>query len=78
MSELISFLVSGLVEKPEDLSVDIIEGEVTSMVTITGASEQIERLRGNDDCILSAIRAVLAATTGRRKVILELSDGGAA
>jgi predicted RNA-binding protein YlqC (UPF0109 family) len=76
--ELISFLVSGLVEKPEDLSVDIIEGEVTSMVTITGAPGQIERLRGIDDCTLAAIRAVLTATTGRRKVILELSDGGPA
>ncbi len=78
MSELISFLVSGLVEKPENLSVDIIEGEVTSMVTITGAPDQLERLRGTDDCILAAIRAVVTATTGRRKVILELSDGGAA
>ena len=78
MSELISFLVSGLVEKPEDLSVEIVEGEVTSMVTITGAPRQINRLRGADDCILLAIRAVVAATTGRRKVILELSDGGAA
>ena len=78
MSELISFLVSGLVEKPENLSVDIVEGEVTSMVTITGAPDQLERLRGTDDCILAAIRAVVTATTGRRKVILELSDGGAA
>jgi predicted RNA-binding protein YlqC (UPF0109 family) len=78
VSELISFLVSGLVEKPENLSVDIVEGEVTSMVTITGAPEQIERLRGTDDCILAAIRAVVTATTGRRKVILELSDGGSA
>lgn len=78
MTELISFLVSGLVEKPEDLCVDIIEGDVTSMVTITGTPVQIERLKGDEGETLAAIRSVLVAVNGRRKVILELCDGGAA
>ena len=76
MRDLISFLAAGIIGGEEEISIDVMEGDATYLVTISGAQEPCEALRGEDDRILSALRAVLTARAGRRKVVLEIVSGG--
>ena len=76
MDQLVSFVVQGLVDNPDDVEVSKVEGDATVMLELSVNEEDVELVTGDDGETLRHLRAVLAAASGRRKAILELVEGG--
>ncbi len=76
MDQLVSFVVQGLVDNPDDVEVSQVEGDSTVMLELSVHEDDVELVQGEDGETLRHLRAVLAAASGRRKAILELVEGG--
>ena len=76
MDQLVSFVVQGLVDNPDDVEVSKVEGDATVMLELSVHEDDVELVKGDDGETLRHLRAVLAAASGRRKAILELVEGG--
>lgn len=76
MTELVSFLVRGLVSHPDAVSVRAEEGEASILVELTVDPSDLPRVKGPDGETIRAIRTVLSASAGRRKAVLELVEPG--
>lgn len=76
MTELVSFLVRGLVSAPDQVRVNQVEGEASLLLELSVAPHDMASLKGPDDVTIRAIRTVLSASSGRRKAILELVEPG--
>lgn len=76
VEELVTFLVRGLVDNPDAVRVNRIDGDATIMLELTVDSDDVELVRGVGGETLQHVRAVVSAASGRRKAILELMDGG--
>ncbi len=72
MKDLVAFLVRGVVKHPDAVAVTETEGEASVLLELSVASEDQAAVQGPDGVTLAAIRAVIAASSGRRKAILEL------
>jgi hypothetical protein len=77
MEELITYVVRGLVDNPEEVSVNTVEGEASVMLELSVNAEDVDLVKGDDGATLQHLRAVVAAASGRRKAVLELLEGGA-
>ncbi len=72
MKDLVAFLVRGVVKHPDAVAVTETEGEASVLLELSVSSEDQAAVQGPDGVTLAAIRAVIAASSGRRKAILEL------
>ncbi len=77
MTALVEFLVKGLVAHPDAVSVATTEGEASTLLELTVDPSDVDRVRGPDAETLRAIRTVLSASSGQRKVVLDLVDPNA-
>ena len=78
MEELVTYVVRGLVDHPEEVSVNTIEGDASVMLELSVNAEDVDLVKGDDGSTLQHLRAVVAAASGRRKAVLELLEDGAA
>ncbi len=76
MDQLVSFVVQGLVDNPDEVEVSKVEGDATVMLELSVHEDDVDLVKGDDGETLRHLRAVLAAASGRRKAILELVEGG--
>lgn len=76
MSELVLFLVRGLVSRPDAVTVHEVEGDASVLIELTVDDADLAALKGPDGETLRAIRTVLSASAGRRKAVLELIEAG--
>lgn len=76
MSELVGFLVRGLVSQPDAVQIHTVEGDASVLIELTVADADLDRVKGPDGETLRAIRTVLSASAGRRKAVLELIEAG--
>jgi len=76
VTELVQFLVRGLVANPDAVSVRSEEGEASVIVELTVDPADLPRVKGPDGETLRAIRTVLSASAGRRRAVLELIEPG--
>jgi predicted RNA-binding protein YlqC (UPF0109 family) len=74
MQDLVFHLVRPIVSHPDDVKVQVVEGEATVMLELSVHPEDRERVQGDNGRTLRSIRNVLSAAAGRRKATLDLVD----
>ena len=74
--ELVEFVVKSLVDVPEEVSVNVIEGEKSTMLELKVAQEDVGKVIGKQGRIAKAIRTILSASATRdgRRATLEILD----
>ncbi|NLZ67610.1 MAG: KH domain-containing protein [Spirochaetales bacterium] len=74
--ELVEFMVKSLVDVPDEVSVNVIEGEKSTILELHVASEDIGKVIGKQGRIAKAIRTILSAsaTKSGKRAVLEILD----
>jgi predicted RNA-binding protein YlqC (UPF0109 family) len=76
MKELVEYIVKALVDKPEEVQINEIEGEQSSVIELKVAKEDIGKVIGKQGRTAKAIRTILtaASTKLRKRSILEILE----
>ena len=74
MRDLVHHLVKPIVVHPDDVHVQVVEGEAAVMLEMSVHPDDMERVEGEGGRTLRSIRNVLSAAAGRRKATLDLVD----
>ncbi|MBR1646552.1 MAG: KH domain-containing protein [Selenomonadaceae bacterium] len=74
MQELVTVLAKALVEKPEDVQVEVVEEEDRTILKLHVAQEDMGRVIGKQGRIAKAIRTIVksAATREKKKVTVDI------
>ncbi|HEB12435.1 MAG TPA: KH domain-containing protein [Actinobacteria bacterium] len=74
MKELLEYLARALVDKPDAVKVNVIEGEKSSILQLNVDAEDVGKVIGKRGRIAKAIRAVVKASAIRdgKKAIVEI------
>ncbi|MEW6674283.1 MAG: KH domain-containing protein [Thermodesulfobacteriota bacterium] len=67
MKELIQHIARALVDNPEQVRVEAIEGRQTSVIELKVAKEDLGKVIGKQGRTANAIRTILAAASARTK-----------
>jgi len=74
--DLVEFIAKAIVDEPENVSVNVIEGETSTILELSVASDDLGKVIGKHGRIAKSMRAILSASatkTGKR-VVLEILD----
>ena len=76
MKELISYIAKSLVDRPELVEVNEVEGEKTTVVELRVAQEDLGKVIGKQGRTARAMRTILsaAATKVRKRAVLEILE----
>lgn len=76
MKELITHIAKALVDKPEDVSVQEVEGEKTTVLELKVAPEDLGKVIGKQGRTARAMRTILSATATklRKRAVLEILE----
>jgi predicted RNA-binding protein YlqC (UPF0109 family) len=76
LKELVEYIVTKLVDKPDEVSVSEISGEQATIVELRVASEDLGKVIGKEGRTARAIRTLLhaAATKERKRAVLEILE----
>ncbi|HLA48626.1 MAG: RNA-binding protein [Nitrospinae bacterium RIFCSPLOWO2_02_FULL_39_110] len=76
MKELITYIAKSLVDKPEEVSVQEVEGEKTSVIELKVAPEDLGKVIGKQGRTARAMRTILSATATklRKRAVLEILE----
>lgn len=76
MKDLISEIIRALVDQPEEVSVNEIEGSQTTVLEVTVAKSDMGKVIGKKGRNAQAIRTILSAAAGKRRkhYVLEIVD----
>jgi uncharacterized protein len=76
MKELLETLAKALVEKPEEVSVNVMESEKSTILELKVAKEDMGRVIGKQGRIANAIRIIMKAQAIKleKKVIIEIVE----
>ncbi len=76
MKELIRHIVSHLVDNPDQIQVDEIDGEQTSVIELKVAKEDLGKVIGKQGRTARAMRTILgaASTKARKRSVLEILE----
>ncbi len=74
--ELVEFMVRSLVDVPEEVSVNVVEGAKSTILELRVSPEDIGKVIGKQGRIAKAIRTILSASATRdgRRATLEILD----
>ena len=74
--DLVEYIAKMLVDSPDQVEVNMIEGEKSTILELTVAPEDIGKVIGKQGRIAKAIRTVLSAASVRtgKRVVLEILD----
>ncbi len=74
--ELVEFMVKSLVDHPEEVSVNVVEGEKSVVLELHVAKDDVGKVIGKQGRIAKAIRTVLSASATKdgRRASLEILD----
>lgn len=76
MKELVEYMVRPLVDHPEDVSVNVLEGSASVLIELAVHEDDAAALReGDEGGIFAAMQKVVAVAGGNRKPVLDLLDG---
>jgi hypothetical protein len=67
MKELIEQIVKAIVEKPEDVQVNAIEGEHAVVIELRVAKDDIGKVIGKQGKTITAMRTILNATRAQKQ-----------
>lgn len=74
--ELVSYVAKALVDEPDEVEVNVIEGEKSTIIELRVSPNDIGKVIGKHGRIAKALRTILSATstkTGKR-IVLEILD----
>lgn len=76
MKELIEIIAKALVDQPEDVEVNEIVGEQTSVIELKVAKEDLGKVIGKQGRTARAMRTILSAasTKIRKRAVLEIIE----
>ena len=76
MKELVKFIAQALVDAPDQVQVNEIEGEQTSVIELRVAKEDLGKVIGKQGRTARAIRTILSAasTKIRKRAVLEILE----
>lgn len=76
MKEVLEVLAKALVDNPDQVSVNEIEGESTTILELRVADDDMGRVIGKQGRIAKAIRTIVkaAATRENKRVVVEIID----
>ncbi len=76
LRELIDYIARSLVDEPDDVRVDAIDGERAVILELTVAPSDLGKVIGKDGRTARAMRTLLAATSARmrRRAVLEILE----
>ena len=77
MTDLVRHLLDPVIAHPDDVRVQLVEGEAAVVVEVVMHPSDRERLEADGARLLRAIRNVLSAAAGRRKATLDLVEADA-
>ncbi len=74
--ELVEYIASALVDEPDSIAVNVIEGEKSTILELRVAENDIGKVIGKHGRIAKSIRTILsaAATKSGKRVVLEILD----
>jgi len=74
--DLVEYIVKSLVDLPNDVAVNVIEGEKSTILELKVATEDIGKVIGKQGRIAKAIRTILSATATKsgKRAVLEILD----
>ncbi|TCK98306.1 RNA-binding protein with KH domain [Natranaerovirga hydrolytica] len=74
MKELVEFIAKSLVDKPEEVTVNEVEGERSIIIELKVDPEDMGKIIGKQGRIAKAIRTVVkaAATKDNKRVVVEI------
>lgn len=76
MQEFVAYIVKNLVEKPDQVDVQIVEGQSKTLVEIRVAKEDMAKVVGKGGRNINAVRTIAFALGARlgKRVQIELMD----
>ena len=74
--ELVEYMVKSLVDSPDKVEINEIEGEKSTILELKVASEDVGKVIGKQGRIAKAIRTILSAsaTKSGKRAVLEILD----
>ncbi len=74
--ELVEFMVKSLVDEPDEVNVNVIEGEKSTILELHVAEGDVGKVIGKQGRIAKAIRTILSASATRdgKRAVLEILD----
>ncbi len=76
MKDLITYIAKSLVDQPDLVKVTEVEGEITSVIELSVAKEDIGKIIGKQGKTATAIRTIMNAASSKikRRSVLEIID----
>jgi predicted RNA-binding protein YlqC (UPF0109 family) len=76
LKDLVEFIARSLVDEPDDVSVDVVEGDDAVVLELTVAERDLGKVIGKDGRTARAMRALLSATSARlrKRAILDILE----
>ncbi len=76
VKELVEFIARSLVDEPDEVTVNMIEGEKSTILELRVAGGDVGKVIGKHGRIAKAVRTILsaAATKTGKRVVLEILD----
>ena len=76
MKDLVTFIAQALVDNPDDVSVNEIEGEQTSVIELKVAKEDLGKVIGKQGRTARAMRTLLSAASAKikKRTVLEIIE----
>ncbi|WP_320130812.1 KH domain-containing protein [uncultured Sphaerochaeta sp.] len=74
--DLVEYIVKSLVDIPDEVSVNVVEGEKSTILELRVASDDVGKVIGKQGRIAKAIRTILSAsaTKSGKRAVLEILD----
>jgi len=76
MKDLIQYIARSIVDNPEQVKVEVVEGSHSSVLELRVAKEDIGKIIGKQGRTAQAMRTILNAASGKakKKMILEIIE----
>ncbi len=74
--DLVEYIAKSLVDDPDNVSVNMIEGEKSTILELRVAQDDIGKVIGKHGRIAKAVRTILSASSTKdgKRVVLEILD----
>lgn len=76
LAELIDYIARALVDEPDEVQVDMVDGDRAIILELTVAESDLGKVIGKEGRTARAMRTLLAATSARqrRRAVLEILE----
>jgi len=76
LKELVRFMATSLVDDPDDVEVEAVDGDDATVIELTVAETDLGKVIGKDGRTARAMRALLSATSARmrKRAVLDILE----